>query len=300
MTKLIYPCLCVVALGCTGASRPAQGSETTVPTTMATESPTAADTPARGDAPAPMPPVATETTTAFDAALAGAHRSEANKARDQYRHPRQTLAFFGVTPTQHVIELWPGGGWYTEVLAPALREHGQLSVVAPTGKYLPPYREMLAAHPELYDRVQVVEVTPPASLTLGPDASADVVLTFRNVHNWITGGFAEPLQAAVFRVLKPGGVYGVVEHRAAPGTTLEQTKKSGYVTEDAVIKLVTDAGFVLEGRSEINANPRDTKDYSEGVWTLPPSLRLGEVDKGKYLAIGESDRMTLRFRKPMK
>jgi predicted methyltransferase len=230
--------------------------------------------------------------------LAGSHRSAENRARDVYRHPAETLAFFGVQPTHTVIELWPGRGWYTEVLAPLLRERGKLVAAAPTGNYLQPYKDFLKTRPDLYDRVQLVEVTPPQQLSLGPDNSADVVLTFRNLHGWVGNGYAAEVHAAVFRVLKPGGVFGVVDHRAAPGTTAEQTKKSGYTPEDVAIQLATAAGFVLDARSEINANPKDTKDYSEGVWTLPPTLRLGDVDRDKYVAIGESDRFTLRFRKP--
>jgi predicted methyltransferase len=197
-----------------------------------------------------------------------------------------------------VVELWPGRGWYTEVLAPLLRERGKLVAAAPTGNYLQPYKDFLTSRPDLYDRVQLVEVTPPQTLSLGPDNSADVVLTFRNLHGWVGNGYAAEVHAAIFRVLKPGGVYGVVDHRAPPGTTPEQTKKSGYVPEDVAIQLATAAGFLLDARSEINTNPKDTKDYPEGVWTLPPSLRLGDVDRDKYAAIGESDRFTLRFRKP--
>jgi predicted methyltransferase len=235
---------------------------------------------------------------AIAAALAGPQRSESNRARDPYRHPSQTLAFFGLTPSAHVVELWPGGGWYTEVLAPVLRDAGSLSAVVPSGQSATNYRAFLAAQPSVFDRVQVVEVQPPTTLTMGPDASADMVLTFRNFHNWVSGGFASQLTAAVFRVLKPGGTYGVVEHRAKPGTSLEQSKQSGYVSEDVIIDLATKAGFVLDARSEVNANPKDTKDYAEGVWALPPSLRNKDVDREKYLAIGESDRMTLRFKKP--
>ena len=251
----------------------------------------------------PVPVAATPATgaaapTDLTAILAGSHRSAENRARDRYRHPAETLAFFGVQPEHTVVELWPGRGWYTEVLAPLLRERGKLIAAAPTGNYLQPFKDFLAARPDLYDRVQLTEVTPPQTLSLGPDGSADVVLTFRNLHGWVGNGYAPEVHAAVFRVLKPGGVFGVVDHRAPPGTTAEQTKKSGYTPEDVAIQLATAAGFVLESRSEINANPKDTKDYPEGVWTLPPVLKLGDVDRDKYLAIGESDRFTLRFRKP--
>ncbi len=234
----------------------------------------------------------------MDAALAGSHRSAENKARDVYRHPRETLAFFGVVPGQQVIELWPGRGWYTEILAPLLHDQGKLVAAAPDNKYLTSYREMLGKRPDIYGNVEVSVVSLPDASSLGPDNSADVVLTFRNVHNWLGGGFAEALQASVFKVLKPGGVYGVIEHRGTKGMTAEQIQKAGYVPEEDVIALVTKAGFVLEERSEINANPKDTKQHPEGVWTLPPGYALGDKDRAKYTEIGESDRMTLRFRKP--
>ncbi len=234
----------------------------------------------------------------LDAALAGPHRSSENKARDAQRHPRETLSFFGVAPGQQVIELWPGRGWYTEILAPLLHEQGTLVAAAPDNKYLTSYREMLGARPDLYGNVEVSVVSLPDASSLGPDNSADVVLTFRNVHNWLGGGFAEALQASVFKVLKPGGVYGVVEHRGAEGMTAEQIEETGYVPESRVIALVTKAGFVLDERSEVNANPKDTKDHPQGVWTLPPSFALGDQDRAKYAEMGESDRMTLRFRKP--
>lgn len=249
-------------------------------------------------APQPSAAESEHTQAAVSAALAGAHRSEKNRARDVYRHPSQTLAFFSLKESAHVIELWPGAGWYTEVLAPVLRESGTLSVAVPEGKGADAYRSFLSTQPALYDRVSVVAVQPPATLNLGPDGSADLVLTFRNIHNWLSANYASELTAAVFRVLKPGGIYGVVEHRAKPGTSLETIKQSGYVTEELVIALATKAGFVLDGRSEVNANPKDTKDYPKGVWSLPPVLVNQDVDREKYLEIGESDRTTLRFKKP--
>ena len=277
----------LVLAACGGASQEAPGANEPEPQ-AATAQPTTTQAP--GDAAA--------TQNALPAILAGSHRSEENRARDKYRHPAETLGFFGVQPTQTVVELWPGRGWYTEVLAPLVREHGKLIAVAPVGNYLQPYKDFLASRPDVYDRVQLAVITPPDQLSLGPDNSADVVLTFRNLHNWISNGYAAQVHAAVFRVLKPGGVYGVVDHRAPPGTTAEQTKKTGYAPEEVAIQLATAAGLVLDARSEINANPKDTKNYPEGVWTLPPVLKLGDVDRDKYLAIGESDRFTLRFRKP--
>lgn len=243
---------------------------------------------------------------ALDAVLAGEHRSEANRARDAYRHPAATLAFFGIEPGMSVVELWPGRGWYTEVLAPYLRENGKLyaahfpaaSTVEYYQKGLAAFKAMLAANPALYDRVVLTELGPPDSLAIAPAGSADAVLTFRNVHSWTGPGNDLKVMQAAFAALKPGGVLGIVEHRAAPGTSVEQAMGTGYMTEAMVIGLAESAGFVLEEKSEINANPRDTRDHPKGVWTLPPSLALGDTDREKYLAIGESDRMTLRFRKP--
>jgi len=252
-------------------------------------------------------PASLAQAASIDTVLAGDWRSDKNKARDQYRHPKETLAFFGLKPNQTVIELYPGGGWYTEILAPYLKEHGQYyaAIIKPnkpegeeainkTG-----LRAKFAADPTHYGAAKVVEFVP-KSAVLGPPASADLVLTFRNVHNMTDDGVAEPIFKAMFDVLKPGGTLGVVDHRAKPGTTLAQNKETGYLPEDVVIKLATDAGFKLAARSEINANPKDTKDYPKGVWTLPPTLTLKDVDRDKYLAIGESDRMTLKFVKPAK
>jgi predicted methyltransferase len=241
-----------------------------------------------------------------DKALAGDHRSERNRARDVHRHPRETLVFFGLRPDMHVAEVWPGGGWYTEVLAPVLRDAGRYyaahyHINDNTHRY---YRssqrefvEKLAKRPDVYDKVVVTGLLPP-HLDMAPKGMLDLVLTFRNVHNWTQEGFDAQMFRAFFDALKPGGVLGVVEHRAQDGTTLADMKRSGYMTEAYVIKLAQAAGFRLEAKSEVNANPRDTKDHPRGVWTLPPSLRLGDTDRAKYLAIGESDRMTLKFVKP--
>lgn len=249
---------------------------------------------------------------AIDAALAADHRSDANKARDRYRHPKETLAFFGLRPEMTVVEIWPGGGWYTEILAPVLRERGKLYVAQYGSKPPFPYqqREMdtlagkMRASPDLYRAV-----TPSAlglftnELTIAPPGSADLVVTFRNVHNWFQEGYGPPNAAelalkAMFMALKPGGMLGVVDHRWPDPATEDPTARNGYVSEQRVIELAEAAGFELAGRSEVNRNPRDTHDYPEGVWTLPPDLALGERDREKYLAIGESDRLTLKFVKP--
>jgi len=248
----------------------------------------------------------------IDQALAGPHRSAENSARDAYRHPKQTLAFFGLKPGMSVLEITPGGGWYTEVLAPALKGNGTLtaalvdpSTLASEGarnyytRNNQKYRDKLAADAANYGEVKVVEISQ-SEPKFAPEGSYDLVLTFRNVHNW-TGAKADgAMFKGFFAALKPGGTLGVVEHRAKAGATMEESFKSGYLPTDYVVKLATDAGFKLDAQSEVNANPKDTKDYPGGVWTLPPSLGEKDKDKEKYLAIGESDRMTLRFVKPAK
>lgn len=253
-------------------------------------------------------PVATPAAAPLDVAIAGAWRTPEFVARDVWRHPRETLTFFGVTPEQSVIEITPGGGWYTEILAPLLRDHGHYvgALVDPASAgsegaqsyYAKSRAELeakLAATPAVYDQIELraFDVKAPA---LGAAGSADAVLTFRNVHNWMIAGTADAMFKSFFEVLKPGGTLGVVEHRAA--AAVPEGDRSGYVGQDQVIAMANAAGFVLEESSEINANPADTKDHEAGVWSLPPVLRLGEKDREKYLAIGESDRMTLRFRKP--
>lgn len=242
----------------------------------------------------------------LDQPLAASHRSEANRARDAYRHPRETLLFFGLRPEMHVVEVWPGAGWYTEILAPALRTRGKLyaahfHVDETTHRYYRTARERfvakLQALPAVYDRVAVTSIFPPHAAP-APASSVDLVLTFRNVHNWSEAGYDAAMFKAFHEVLKPGGILGVVEHRAAEGTSLRDMIRTGYMTESHVIDLATRAGFRLEARSEVNANPRDTRDHPRGVWTLPPTYRMGEQDRARYEAIGESDRMTLKFVKP--
>jgi predicted methyltransferase len=266
--------------------------------------------PAKAPAAAPLATVVSATPPPADVqgkirwAMAGGHRSEEARARDAARHPAETLAFFGLRDDMTVVELWPGGGWYTDILAPVLRDKGKLVITNfdPTKGDLKDMAaaldRKLARAPAIYGKVEVVRHLPPAKLALGPDGSADLVLTFRNIHNWIQDGEEAAIFAAAFKVLKPGGTLGVVEHRANPGTDPKLAKDSGYVTEEVVAKLAEAAGFKLAARSEVNANPKDTKDYPGGVWSLPPVLQHGKKDEEKYKAIGESDRMTLAFTKP--
>jgi predicted methyltransferase len=251
--------------------------------------------------------------TTLQDAIASPDRDAANVARDGSRHPAQTLTFFGVRDDSTVVEVWPGGGWYTEILAPYLRERGVYYAAAfattlpDVAQYMVRGNMALAdklAGKPAYDHVVMTQLNAPQRATMAPPGSADFVLTFRNVHNWLAAGNADAMMAAFHRALKSGGVLGIVEHRARPGTSLEDMKKSGYVTEQYVIDLAKKAGFELAGRSEVNANPKDTADHPAGVWTLPPNLRHCEkMDEGpqksacvaRYTAIGESDRMTLKF-----
>lgn len=247
------------------------------------------------------------TAAAIADASMGKHRSETNIARNAARHPVETLTFFGLEPDMTVIEVLPGGAlWYSEIIAPVVREKGQL-IIADYDVDLPnqpEYRlkgrkamvERFAKNPEVFGTPKIVKMTAPQSIDLGAPASVDIVLTFRSTHGWLRDNAAEAAYAAFFDVLKPGGVLGVVQHRA--GAETDTTKFNGYVAQDRLIQIATDAGFVLEASSEINANSKDRANYEGGVWTLPPGLSKGDEDRAKYLAIGESDRMTLRFRKP--
>jgi predicted methyltransferase len=247
------------------------------------------------------------TAEALTVVLAADHRPAENRARDRYRHPKETLLFFGIRPEMRVLEVWPEPGWYTEVLAPLLREKGKYyaAVIAadPGSKYiterLETYRKKLAERADLYDRVSVVTF-PTDGEDAVPPGSVDMIVTFRNIHNWMSRERAAQAFTTMYRALRPGGVLGVVEHRGNPALPQDPQAKSGYVTEDYAIKLIEAQGFRLVAKSEVNANPKDTKDYEQGVWTLPPTYRLGEKDRDKYAAIGESDRFTLRFVKPKK
>jgi predicted methyltransferase len=242
------------------------------------------------------------------AAAAGEHRSAANRMRNEFRNPVQTLNFFGFEAGDTVLEIWPGGGWYTEILAPAVRGHGELLIANwdQTIEGQPQYRyslpERLQAkfdeRPDLYDAVRVVPWTPPQSPSLGDAGTYDLIVTFRNVHGWIEEGIAEMVFTEFARVLKPGGVLGLVQHRAATGSDPAESAPMGYVPQATVTAMAAAAGLELVASSEINANPRDTRDHPEGVWTLPPGLALEDKDRDRYQAIGESDRMTLKFMKP--
>ena len=299
--------LAALMLGaCTPASQDAPADATT-PTDTAAADAAAAEAATAAKAEADLRSAQADPMAAI---LAGDWRDPANVARDVYRHPRETLAFFGVGPSQTVIEISPGGGWYTEILAPFAQGKGRyigaLNDPAKAGserateyytKANQGFRDKLAARQDVYANATVVEVDPAAPV-FGEPGSADVVLTFRNVHNWVGAGSEAAMFKGFFDVLTPGGVLGVVEHRAAAGKTMEAVKESGYLPEDYVVGLATAAGFVLEEKSEVNANPADTRDHPNGVWTLPPGNRHDEADKAKYAAIGESDRMTLRFVKP--
>ncbi len=253
----------------------------------------------------------------IDKAIAGDHRDPAFVARDKFRHSKEALKFLGLKPGMTVIEIWPAKGWYTEILAPVMRDQGILyeATFAMTADRTPDWRkkmhkefmEKMEKRPDVYDHVVVTELSVPERTTIAPPGTADMILTFRNVHNWMKGDYAEEMFKIFHRALKSGGILGIVEHRAKPGTSLEQMIKSGYVTVDHVVTLAKQSGFVFEEQSEINANPKDSKDHPAGVWTLPPSLRYcKKMDEGKdkeqcflkYKAFGESDWMTLRFSTP--
>jgi predicted methyltransferase len=240
---------------------------------------------------------------AIKAAMAGTHRHAGNADRDKYRHPLETLDFFGFKPTMTVVEFAPGEGWYTELLAPALAKSGKLYL--PTSDPNGPadqqstlsgqrFKAFLDSSPEIYGKTQTIVVDNKAP-QLGLDKTADLVLLIREVHGFYNSKTLNPWLAEAWKALKPNGVLGVVQHRAPVGSNPDETSKNGYVPEKWVIAQVEAAGFKLVGKSEINANPKDTKDYPEGVWSLPPTYREKDVNRAKYAAIGESDRMTLKF-----
>ena len=241
---------------------------------------------------------------ALAAAIAAPHRTPAFVTRDAARHPAEELTFFGLKPAMTVVELWPGAGYWTEILAPYLAARGHYVVALPApgnaeeDRSVEGFHARVAAHKGLLDKF--AETTLGAGhFDIAAPGSADLVLTFRNLHNWMDGGYAAEALAACFRALKPGGILGIEAHRARTDVAQDPKAANGYVREDYTIGLARQAGFELVGASEINANPKDTKDWPEGVWTLPPTLALGDKDRARYLAIGEADNFVLRFRKPL-
>lgn len=247
--------------------------------------------------------VVSETPTmalTLEQSISSPKRAEESK-RDVYRNPAETLAFFDVKPTDKVLELWSGGGWYTHVLAPYLEGKGQLvATIHPLDsekEYRRKSSEAMLTYVKGYKNTTTLE-TAGTSFVVADPGTYDVVLTFRNIHNWAKGGFDAAVYAESFKALKSGGIFGVVEHRGTVGMTAEESGTSGYMDEEKVIRDIEAAGFKLVARSDVNANAADTKAHPKGVWTLPPSLKLGDTDREKYVAIGESDRMTLKFVKP--
>jgi predicted methyltransferase len=252
---------------------------------------------------APPPKPASE----LSAAVTASTRTPANVARDKYRHPAETLAFFGIKPADHVVEIWPGGGWYTEILAPYLAAKGKLTVAAPVGRSSDAIGKKLDGDPATYGKVARANFPVLLGGSGVAAGTADAALTFRNVHNWRMGGqkpdkadYSEAAFREIFAMLKPGGVLGIEEHRLPEKANAGRERSSGYMKVSTIRALAEKAGFEFAGASEINANPRDTKDYPKGVWTLPPNFAEGATDRAKYAAIGESDRMTLKFIKPVK
>ncbi len=243
---------------------------------------------------------------AIKAAATSKARKPGSADRDKYRHPVETLEFFGFKPTMTVLEYGPGEGWYTELLAPALAKKGKLVVTNgdPNGPpeergtfYAERVKLMLESSPEMFGKVETVLVDPKAPKISGKDGQVDMAIMMRSLHGMVNAGKLDEWLAAIHASLKPNGVLGIEQHRAAPDAKPEESAKKGYLPEKWVIERVEAAGFKLAGKSEINANPKDTKDYAEGVWALPPSLKLGDKDREKYVGIGESDRMTLKFTK---
>lgn len=231
------------------------------------------------------------------AVVASPTRTPANRERDRYRHPAETLAFFGVKPTQTVVEFLPAGGWYTEILAPLVKDRGRYVALVPTAQ-AERTRNAFAAKAAAYGAVQVATIDFKTGASSIPAGSADVLLTFRNVHNLLMQddpAVAGRVFKAFYAALKPGGVLGVVDHRLPEEMDTAREKTSGYIKRSTVVRLAQAAGFKLAGESRMNANSKDTHDHPEGVWTLPPTYRLKDVDRSKYAAIGESDRFTIKF-----
>ena len=250
---------------------------------------------------APMPEKTSD--AALAAAIASPARTPAFVARDPARHPAEELGFFGLAPTLNVVELWPGGGYWTEILAPYLAPHGQYTVALPIGagdeeaQTVARWRAKVEAQKERLGAVRQT-LAGPGHFEIAPPGSADLILTFRNIHNWMEGGYAQEMLAACFRALKPGGVLGIEGHRGRTDKPQDPKAQSGYVRVDYAVELARKAGFVLDGSSEVNSNPKDTKDWVDGVWTLPPTLSQKDKDRDRYVAVGEADNFVLKFRKP--
>lgn len=248
-----------------------------------------------------VPAQAKPASSAIATAVADPHRSDANRARDRYRHPVETLGFFGVKPDQTVVEFLPSGGWYAEILAPMLSRHGHyIGLASSSAKAQGGLAKLIADGGPRYAGAMPASIDFATGRSTVAPGSADAVLTFRNVHNLIMDGpdTAPRVFAAFFAMLKPGGVLGIEDHRLPEERDIASETSSGYVKRSTIVKLATAAGFRLAGESRINANPKDTADYPKGVWTLPPTLQEGDKDRARYLAIGESDRLTLKFVKP--
>ena len=245
------------------------------------------------------------TANALDLILAGNQRPAADRSCDRYRHPKDTLLFFGIRPSTRVLEVWPESGWYTAIIAPLVHPRGRYvaGVIAPDpgSRFLEArlanYRRFLASRPDIYGAVKVANFPAQGADTV-PAGSVNMVLSFRDLHEWMAQGDAPQVLAAIYRALGPEGVFGVVDNRADPTVPQDPKAKNGYVRQDYAIRMIEAAGFRLVATSEVNANPKDTKNYPAGVWALPPYYRLGNIDRGKYEAIGESDRFTLKFVKP--
>jgi predicted methyltransferase len=300
MYKFIVPILALTLAGCSSSepqtqkdSQPAEEAMSETPSSEMNKPAETTEQPA-------------DAATLIEQASTGEHRSDENIARNEYRHPVETLTFLGIEPDMTVVELWPGGGWYTEVLAPTLTD-GELVAAsfAPKPEEPEHYRNRVykaydnrLKTEQVFSNVNHTILQPPEKADIGQPESADMVVTFRNFHSFISAGIADEVLAQSFEVLKPGGILGVVQHRAPKGADAKKSSEKGYVPEAFIIAQAKKAGFELVAKSEVNANAKDTKDYPEGVWTLPPSYRLEDKDRAKYEAIGESDRMTLKFQKP--
>jgi predicted methyltransferase len=240
---------------------------------------------------------------ALTAAVADPGRTASFVARDKARHPVEELTFFGLKPNMTVVELWPGGGYWTEILGPYLAKRGTYYVALEVAhddestQSAAHWRTRVAAEK---DRLGTLHETQLGAghYDIAPPGSADMVLTFRNLHNWMDEGYVDEALAAIFKALKPGGILGIEDHRGRTDKPQDPKAASGYVREDYTIALAKKAGFELAGKSEIDANPKDTKDWVDGVWTLPPTLSQGEKDRAKYVAIGEADNFVLKFKKP--